>query len=160
MIPELIHTFETSVKFIEKLVDDLSEEQMVEQPTKVPNHAAWTLGHVIFSCQGMALELGTDTWLPENWESNFGYGSTPHSTLELYPRKSELLTLLGEASQRLRQTLDKLDTSDLDQSLPDEMFPTMGHLLLQVVIAHTAYHAGQLAVWRKAIGKPSVGIFV
>ena len=36
----------------------------------------------------------------------------------------------------------------------------MGHLLLQVVGAHTAFHAGQLALWRRALGKPSVGVFV
>ena len=160
MIPKLIHTVETTVKFIEKLVDDLSDEQMVEQLAGVPNHATWTLGHVIFSCQGMAVELGADTWLPENWESVFGYGSTPHSNLDLYPKKSELLTLLDDSKQRLCQTLLTTEKSVLEQSLPDEMFPTMEHLLLQVVIAHTAYHAGQLAVWRKAIGKPSVGVFI
>jgi hypothetical protein len=38
MLPELIHTFETSVKFIEQSVADLSEQQMVEQPAGVPNH--------------------------------------------------------------------------------------------------------------------------
>ena len=160
MVPELIHTFEATVKFIEQLVADLSEQQMVEQPIGVPNHGTWTLGHIIFSCQGIAAELGAEQWLPDDWESVFGYGSKPHSDLQGYPKKSELLTLLADATSRLCQTLQDANESVIEQPLPDEMLPTMGHLLLQVVVAHTAYHAGQLAVWRRAIGKPSVGVFV
>jgi hypothetical protein len=160
MITELIRSFETTLKFMEQSVADLSEEQMVEQPTGVPNHATWTLGHIIFSCQGIAIELGQESWLPDDWESTFGYGSTPVSDLSRYPKKPEMLTLLADAAHRLRDTLVVLNESDLQQSLPDETFPTMGHLLVQVVGGHTAYHAGQLAVWRRAIGKPSVAVFI
>jgi uncharacterized damage-inducible protein DinB len=160
MITELIHIFESTVKYVEQLVADLSERQMVEQPTGVPNHGTWTLGHIIYSCQGMAVELGAEQWLPDDWESLFGYGSTPLADLGRYPKRSELLTLLSDAASRLRQALLAANESVLERSLPDEMFPTMGHLLLQVVVAHTAYHAGQLAVWRRALGKQSVGVFV
>ena len=160
MVPELVHTLEATVKFMEELVADLSAQQMVEQPTGVPNHGMWTLGHVIHSCQGIAVELGATHWLPDDWESVFGYGSTPLSDVQGYPTKPELLTLLADATSRLRQTLLAANESVLGQSLPDETLPTMGHLLLQVVVAHTAYHAGQLAVWRRAIGKQSVGVFV
>lgn len=160
MITELIRSFETTVKFIEQSVDDLSEQEMVAQPTGVPNHATWTLGHVIFSCQGLATELGQEPWLPDDWEATYGYGSTPSSDHAGYPKKPEMLTLLADASHRLCDTLRGLNASDLQKSLPDETFPTMGHLLLQVVGGHTAYHAGQLAVWRRAIGKESAGVYV
>jgi hypothetical protein len=160
VISELVHTFESTLKFMEQSVADLTEQQMVEQPTGVPNHGAWNLGHIIFSCQGVATELGAEQWLPDDWESVFGYGSTPSSDLSRYPRKSEMLTLLADAANRLRQTLLAADDSVLRESLPDETLPTMGHLLLQVVVAHTAYHAGQLAVWRRSIGKGSVAVFV
>ena len=160
MVTELIHSFETTLKFMQESVADLSERQMVEQPTGVPNHGIWTLGHITLSCQGIAVELGAEPWLPDNWESDFGYGSTPSSDLSRYPRKPEMLTLLADAANRMRETLLATNESVLRQSLPDEAFPTMGHLLLQIVVAHTAYHAGQLAVWRRAIGKPSVAVFI
>ena len=160
MIEELIHTFEATVKFMEKSVDDLSDEEMVQQPPGVPNHATWTLGHIIFSCQGMATELGAAPWLPDDWESVFGYGSTPQSVEHPYPKKAKLQTLLADATTRLCHTVRSLDASVLRRQLSDEDFPTMGHVLLQVVVAHTAYHAGQLAVWRRAIGKESVAVFV
>jgi len=160
MITELVQIFENTVKFVEQSVADLSEQQMVEQPTGVPNNGTWTLGHIIYSCQGIAAELGATDWLPDDWESTFGYGSTPSSDVSSYPKKSEMLTLLADAAGRLRQTLLDADDSVLSQSLPDEDLPTMGHLLLQVVVAHTACHAGQLAVWRRAIGKESVAVFI
>ena len=160
MVSELIHTFDATIKFIEASVADLSEQQMVEQPSGVPNHAAWTLGHLVYACQGVAVELGETEWLPDDWESVYGYGSTPRADLQDYPPKAELLALLAGAAVRLRQAILAASDAVLRQSLPDETLPTMAHLLWQVVVAHTAYHAGQLAVWRRAIGKPSAGVFV
>jgi len=160
MIDELIHTFEATVRFMEQSVADLSDGEMVEQPSRVPNHGTWTLGHIIFICQGMATELGAAPWLPEDWESVFGYGSTPRSQEQRYPQKAQLQTLLADATNRLCQTVRCLNASALRRPLSDDAFPTMGHLLLQVVVAHTAFHAGQLAAWRRAIGKESVAVFV
>lgn len=160
VIDEMIHTLEATVRFMEQSVEDLTDEEMVEQPPGVPNHAAWTLGHIIFSCQGMATELGAVPWLPEDWESVFGYGSTPRSEGQPYPKKAELRTLLSNATTRLSDTLRNVEASVLERHFSEDDFPTMGHLLLQVVVAHTAYHAGQLAVWRRAMGKDSVAVFV
>jgi uncharacterized damage-inducible protein DinB len=57
-----------------------------------------------------------------------------------------------------------MDQAALAEPLPDErvreLLPTKGHAILQVVAAHTAYHAGQLAVWRRAIGRPPNGVFL
>lgn len=164
MIPELVGCFERTVDFLQKSVADLSDEDIVLQPTGVPNHAAWTLGHVIYSCQAMAGELGVPPWLPADWESRFGYGSSPTAVVSQRPSKAALLTALGEASKRLRAALLGMDQISLAEPLPDEqareLLPTKGHALLQVVAAHTAYHAGQLAVWRRAIGRPSAGVFL
>ena len=160
MIAEMLTTFETTLQFTEQSVADLSEEQMVQQPIGVPNHATWTLGHIIHSCQGLAAELGVEPWLPDDWEAVFGYGSTPSADPSLYPRKADMLAVLTDSVDRLRQKLLTMSESALRQSLPDETMPTMGHLLMQVVIAHTAFHAGQLAMWRRAIGKESVAVFV
>lgn len=160
MISELVHTFEATLRFMEQSVADLSEAQMVEQPAGAPNHAKWTLGHMVTSCQGMAAELGVEPWLPDDWESTFGYGSKPSTDLSRYPSKAEMLAALTDAAARLSQAIRAADESVLRRQLPDETLPTMGHLLFQVVVAHTAYHAGQLAAWRRTIGEGSVAVFV
>jgi hypothetical protein len=156
----MAHTFQATAQFLAQSIEDLSEEEMVEQPTGVPNHATWTLGHTIFSCQAMAAELGDAPWLPDDWESTFGYGSTPHSDRNRYPTKAELQSLLVEATARLVHALRRADASVLSRELEDKAFPTMGHVLLQVTVAHAAYHAGQLAVWRRAMGKDSAAVFI
>jgi hypothetical protein len=160
VIDEMLRTFDYTVRFMDRSVDDLSDEEMVVQPPDVPNHGTWTLGHIIFACQGMATELGAEAWLPEDWESVFGYGSTPRPAGSDYPKKAELQALLSTSAERLLRAVRDADESLMERPLDDEDFPTMGHVLLQVVVAHTAYHAGQLAVWRRAIGKGSVAVYV
>jgi len=163
MIPELVGSFDRSLAFLRDLIADLSDEEMVLQPPGVPNHAAWTLGHVIHSCQAIAGELGEVPWLPDDWEARFGYGSSPGVASQDFS-KAALLASLADASSRLRAILLATDESRLRDPLPDEkareILPTVGDALLQVVSAHTAFHAGQLAAWRRAIGRPPVGVFV
>jgi len=163
MIPELVGSFDRSLLFMRGLIADLSDEEMVLQPPGAPNHAAWTLGHVIQSCQAIAGELGVGPWLPDDWEARFGYGSSPGAASPDFS-KAALLASLADGSSRLRAILLATDESRLRDPLPDEkareILPTLGDALLQVVSAHTAFHAGQLAAWRRAIGRPPVGVFV
>jgi len=160
MVEEILHTFEATLNFIENSVADLKDKELIQHPVGFPHHGIWILGHLIFSCQGIAVELGIDPWLPDDWESKFGYGSKPISDLEHYPKKTELLNLLNDSKNRLREKVVNLADTELKKSLPDASLPTVSHLLLQVIIAHTAYHAGQLTSWRRGIGKKSIGVFV
>jgi DinB superfamily len=168
MLHELVQALEYSLGYIERSVADLSSAELVAQPPGVPNHAMWTLGHVIRSCELVAGELGARPWLPDGWRETFGYGSRPSSDASRYPQKEKMIALLSESKRRLRETLLEQDESvlqqplagHLKQSLSEKEFPTLGQVLLQVVVAHTGYHAGQLTVWRRAIGKEAVAMFV
>jgi len=164
MVPELVGCLERAVAYLKESVADLSDEEILVQAPGVPNHAAWTLGHVIHSCEAMAGELGVEPWLPRDWESRFGYGTSPAAVVAQHPTKAALLAALAEASQRLCAALRAVDEAALTEPLSTEaaraVWPTKGHALVQVVAAHTAYHAGQLTVWRRAIGRPAVGVFL
>jgi uncharacterized damage-inducible protein DinB len=164
MVPELVSCLDRTVAFVLDQTADLSEEEMVLQPTGAANHAAWTLGHIIYSFQAIAGELGVKAWLPENWESRFGYGSLPSSVVPEHEHKRALLSTLEDSTRRLRAALLAMDERSLGDPLPDEksreLLPTKAHALLQVVAGHTAYHAGQLTVWRRAIGRKPIGVFI
>jgi len=165
MIPELVSCLDRTTAYIRTLVADLTDEEMILQPPGVPNHAAWTLGHVIHSWRAIAGELGVSSWLPDDWESLFGYGSSPADVVGSgYSSKAELIASLADASGRLRAALLAAEECKLRALLPDaksrEIFSTTGDALLQVVAAHTAFHAGQLAAWRRAIGREPVGLFI
>jgi hypothetical protein len=162
MIPELTETFDRSIAFLRQAVVSLSDEEMVRQPPGVPNHAAWTLGHVIHSCEQLGAEVGVPSWLPSDWAGRFGTGSTPVSSAEAYPSREALVAALEDAAGRVRAALAALPVSGTAAPLPDvrarEVLPTVGHALVQVLAAHTAFHAGQLSVWCRAIGaRPPAG---
>ena len=160
----MIGCFENTLNFLQQQVADLSDEELILQLPGAPNHAFWTLGHIIYSCQAVASELGADPWLPADWESHFAYGSMPGPERYNDLSKSEILADLVEASKRLRATLMAMNLNKLAQPLPDaqtsQILPTIGHALMQVLVAHSAFHAGQLAAWRRAIGRKPVGVFI
>ena len=164
MVPELVACFDRSLAYIRELVADLTDDEMVLQPPGVPNHGAWTLGHIIFSCEQMARELGAEPWLSGDWELKFGYGSKPSPLTSVYPAKFGALEVLEDARQRLRAALLGIAEDTLTRPLPDEearaILPTIADALVQIVAAHTAFHAGQLAAWRRAIGRQPVGVFI
>ncbi len=165
MIPELVGSLDRSLAFLRGQVADLPDEEIALQPPGAPNHPAWTLGHVIHSWQAIAAELGVRPWLPGEWESCYGYGSLPGApSAPQVPTKEALLAMLADAGARLRCALLTTDESRLSRPLAEaaarEIFPTVGDALLQVVSAHTAFHAGQLAAWRRAIGRPPSGAFI
>ena len=165
MIPELVSCLDRTTAYIRTVVADLTDEEMILQPPGVPNHAAWTLGHVIHCWQAIAGELGVSSWLPDDWELLFGYGSSPAGVVgSRHSSKATLIASLADASDRLRAALRGADESRLQDQLPDaksrEIFSTTGDALLQIVSAHTAFHAGQLAAWRRAIGRGPVGVFI
>jgi hypothetical protein len=164
MITEIVSCLDHALNFVQEQVADLSDDEIALQPAGAPNHAAWTLGHLVYSCQSMAVECGMQPWLPSDWESQFGYGSSPQSVKSELLSRPKLLAALTEAGNRLRTALRAIDEDALAKPLPDEqareVLPTVAHALLQVVVAHTSFHAGQLAAWRRAIGRTPVGVFV
>ena len=156
MIAEILNSYDLHLTFLRNLVADLDELQMVCQPDNVPNHPAWTIGHLVHSCQQIGGEIGTPPWLPADWEERFGTGSTPVADPKAYPAKDALLSALDEGTERLRAALQAMEELDLKQPLPDvryrDRFPTLGHAVIHILAGHTALHVGQLVVWRQVMG--------
>ena len=75
MLPELFASVDHAVAFIEEQLAGLSDEELVLQPPGAPNHAAWTVGHVVETCQEIPGEIGVERSLPGDWETRFGYGT-------------------------------------------------------------------------------------
>ena len=157
----VLHSFAYSLDFLREQVADVSAAAMVVQPNGIRNHPAWVIGHLTNACQMLGGAIGLPKWLPLDYKKRFGTGSVPVADVDLYPAKDEALALLGDAQDRFTRAVDQLDDSQLDQPFPVEsyryVFPTIRHALTQVLVGHAAYHVGQVAVWRKAMGLPSIG---
>jgi hypothetical protein len=155
MEPVLL-SFSYALGYLREQVEDLPIEDMVRQPKGVPNHPAWTIGHLVLICQSIGEVAGLKPWLDQSWETSFGPRNTPKDKIAAYPGKDELLAALADAESRLVAAVRGLDDSALEVSFPDpaylEVFPTVRHALTQVLVGHTSFHVGQIAVWRRAMG--------
>lgn len=153
-----LHSFKYSIGYLLDQVADITEERMVAQHAGIANHAAWTLGHVAYACDLLGTVIGLPRMLPAERDAMFGTGSKPVSDRSVYPSKDKLTTELNAVAARLASRVEEIDDAVLDSPFPDpsllDVFPTIRHGLTQVMIGHTAFHIGQLSIWRKAIGSP------
>lgn len=151
-------------KMLTGLVGDIPEDKMTAQPVAGMNHPAWLLGHLL----GLEQKIATDVIgktvrhpLPIEWWGIYGIGSVPKAELALYKSKVFCMEALGETSKIIADYIRALKDADLEKPLPDtslaKHFPTIANLLVAVP-THRAYHTGQIASWRKAMGMPHVGM--
>lgn len=137
-----------------------------DAPTTFPtprggNHPLWVLGHIAHSEASLVAEfvLGEANPLAK-WDALFGMGSQPVADATAYPSFDEVL---AEFQQARARTLAVLDTqTDATLSAPSkapaegqEMFGTIGKCLAGAVL-HAAFHTGQIADARRAMGKAPV----
>ncbi len=164
MKDEILNSLALLMRNLRELIGDLDDAQMVQQPPGVPNHPAWTVGHIVYSFQAIGEDMRLEPWLPADWPSMFKTGTAPAAEASAYPAKQELLDRLADGERRVRERLSALDDAELNGPFPTEqyrdIFPTLGHALLHVLVGHTAAHLGQLAVWRRAMGLPPTTMII
>ena len=153
-----LNSYALALEYGRTLLVDLDDGQMVAQPLGGVNRPAWIVGHLIYSCQMIGVEMGLSPWLPGDWEQRFVAGSPVAADTGRYPGRDELLAMFSDATDRVRERLIQMTDAELDAALPDEryrdVFPTLGHAVLHVLTVHTAIHLGQLSAWRRAMGLP------
>lgn len=158
---DALHSFAYSLDFLREQVSDVPAADMTRQPAGAANHPAWTIGHLAFTCQMLAGAVaGTRPWLPEEFAAWYGPGSTPAAEAARYGTKADILARLAESQRRITEAVMGLGATQLDRPFPDPayvyVFPTIRQAIVQVLVGHTAYHVGQVAVWRRAMGRPAM----
>src|SRR6516225_3345536 len=103
MLQEAVHVYRFLVGFGQRLVGEISDEWMTEQPLPAVNHPAWILGHLALVAEGVGETFGGRKTLPAEWSTLFGQGSKPSSVRSNYPSKRDLLRAFEECHQRLRE---------------------------------------------------------
>jgi uncharacterized damage-inducible protein DinB len=145
---------------LEKLLDTLSDEQMMHRPCPGGNHALWTVGHLAITDDVIpALVGGPDARSPEPWREMFKDGSTPHDDASAYPSVDELRTALRDYRAHLVEWFRSMDEAKLREPLPEDWqpFAPTHAALVAGIAAHEAMHVGQLTVIRKSLGmKPAM----
>lgn len=158
MLEWTLHAYKMSLGYAQKLMEDLPDEKLADQPAGIRNHAAWQIGHLVSSSAAMMRLFGREPELPEGWSELFGMGSKPTDDRSAYPTKDELMSALRQAHERISEAARSADPALFDRP-PDNprmavSFPTVGHIFVFMATMHGGTHLGQLSAWRKAMGLP------
>jgi hypothetical protein len=157
----VLHCFDYALDHLGEQVADLGTDEMVAQPGAIRGHPAWVIGHLTVSCELLGGVIGLPAWLPEEFARLHADGSAPMVDVRVYAGREAGLARLHDGRARLFEAVRALDEARLDGAFPNpayrEIFPSLRHALTQVLVGHTAYHVGQVGLWRRAMGLPARG---
>lgn len=161
-IEGLIYGFRKNMDYAAKLVADLSDEQMVDQPVgsaAIANHPAWVLSHLnIYLPIMVALIEGKTFADPKTHE--FGMQSRPELDRQRYAGKQTLLDEFLTAHEQVITSLRREGAAALERETTLErwkpIMPQVGMVLPYLMLVHENTHLGQLSAWRRIIGLPAV----
>ena len=156
MLQYLLNSYAMNLKRVGMHVQGLSAEQMVQQPSGVINHPAWTLGHLAATADNLARALGLESTFPDAWRDACKAGGTPSGDAADYPAKEQLLEQLTAQHERVAAAMAAAGEELLAQPHPNprarRIFATVGDYAVALMTNHEANHLGQLAAWRRAMG--------
>lgn len=142
-----------------QLTADIDDADLAAQPVAGMNHPAWILGHIAVTNDGAAKILGEPAACPPEWGPLFGPGSPLSPQRSDYPSKGELLSALETGHERVLRGAAQVSQRRLaipNTAVLSDVFPTLGDLVSHLMVTHPTLHLGQLTVWRRCRGLPSV----
>ena len=161
MFERELATFRFLIGYGQTLVADVTDEEMVAQPTPGMNHPAWVLGHLCVAFDRHAEYAGAERQLAQ-WDVQFGMGTEPKAERSAYLGKDGLVAAFVGSAERYASAVASVAAADPDVlSTPTEgplagPFPTTADFLTFSLTGHTSIHLGQLSAWRKAMGRPAM----
>lgn len=159
MIDGLRYGFGKNLDYGNRLLKDLTDAQIIEQPTPGMNHPAWAFSHINLYHPIMLLLLEGKTF-PDPKTHQFGMESKPSGNQTDYASKDALLTSFVQGHQNVLAALEKVDPSVLESEVTLERWratmPKVGVCLSYLMLVHENVHLGQVSAWRRAMKLPMV----
>ncbi len=159
LIEGILFTWDFNRDYANKLVADLSDEQMVAQPQPGMNHPAWTLSHLnAYHPVILGLLRGEKPEDPLNHP--FGQKSKPVADVSAYPNKAALIAAFNEGHDQIAAYLRQEGEAVVSRPMTIERWQgrwdVVGKCLGYLMLYHESTHLGQLSAWRRVQGLPSV----
>lgn len=150
-------------QFARKIVNRYAAgfEDVTAQPTNLPNHLLWSLGHLAATASwfNTLMAKNTNHTVPANYESLFGMDSRPVSDPSAYPSFDEVRKNFDDSFDALIANAMKLNDDQL-QSPPEQDghgFVSDKLDCLFKLAWHEAWHLGQIVDQRRALGITAKG---
>jgi uncharacterized damage-inducible protein DinB len=151
LIQTLQTQYSTSFGMLRKNLEGFNSQNAIQTPEAGGNSATWLLSHIVATRQTPVLfSGGTPIWQQEQIQR---WGKSP-APLEANENTNwdQLVTDLHKSQESLMAQLQTLQTSDLEKPTP---FGPLSKAI-PFFATHEAYHVGQLAMLRRALGMPGM----
>jgi hypothetical protein len=152
---DIIALHERVEKRLAGLLEDIPADKWCYQPFPGANHALWTVGHLaVVNHRFTATLEGRQPEPHGNYQELFGMGTTPVGNPAAYPPVSEVLAFAAQVREAWLAAIKAVSPGRLTEETPEQFrrfAPTWG-MMVAGLSQHTAFHMGELAVIRKALG--------
>lgn len=141
---------------VRRNLEGVSHEESLRSPEPFGNNANWVLGHLVHSAEGVLRLLGQPRVFDGGALARYRRGTDPLIDAADALRLERLLEAWDEASKRIDVGLMSIAEERIDAPAP-EAIAWMGSTIGAVVAFasfHQSYHAGQLGLLRRLLGKP------
>ncbi len=150
----LAFEFQSGQNAIKRLLDDISEDESLFHFGKSCNPIRWQAGHLTWCADYVVWLLGGDKTLPDNWTAIFEYGAILPEDDSVFPSYGEICGKLYELQNKINGLLDNIDEDRFAEEVELGKDWRMNRLnALHFFCRHDYYHAGQIAILRKQLGR-------
>lgn len=155
------YTFGTAQFTIEANFSGVSHEESLKAPAGGGNCMNWIAGHILSTRDIILKQLGEEPVLSEKDTVPYQRGAQAMKSEDRCISLERLQEGLKKSSEILLEKLNGLSDADLSEALDPSAFPlpvetpTRG-LLLTLFLFHESYHAGQLGLCRRGLGKEGI----
>ncbi|MBL8746680.1 MAG: DinB family protein [Phycisphaerae bacterium] len=146
-----------------RLVEDLSRDQWLGQPVpgRVMNHPAWIVSHLNVYAPIASAMLRRKPFA-DPFDARYGQQSKVSLDASEYRPGEELLAEYSRLHDEALAALEASDAEVLAEANPLDRWravhPTVGDMLVTLMVKHESGHLGQLSAWRRAMGLPPVAV--
>lgn len=157
----ILPCFRRNGTYAQRLVEDLSQAQMIAQPVpgRTLNHPSWILSHLNLY-NAFAATIARAGPLVDPADHPHGKKSSPLADAGAYLPRAELIqsfaAIHADTTAAVEAVTDRILAlpNPLDRKRDDH--PTVGDMLVMLLVKHESVHLGQLSAWRRAMGLPPV----
>lgn len=158
----------SSRDLLERFIVSFDDSNRTRQAPNLPNHFAWTLGHLALVQNHMAERIDkkpvpADHFMEGSGGDSTRYGmgsvafnSEPIDDPAAYPTVERCLTIWRASIDRIAAAYEHADDATLDTMTPWGKASIPIWAMAQRMAFHNGTHAGQLIDLRRALGFPRV----
>jgi DinB superfamily len=165
----LAEALENNVALVGRYLRDFAGATHTRQAPSLPNHVAWSLGHVAIVMSRVAERLDKKPLPPDAFTEaprgdalRFGtegvdFGSVVSDDPAAFPSFARSVDIFEAACRRLASAVRHATDAELATETPWGFGTSMPmHLLITRMLFHNGCHCGQIADLRRALAMPSV----